>query len=283
MFDFSVAINGSFRAFGVQAGYQPPAGDAVDCRVILHQGGPLDEATFGSVKLAKESSLIEVRASEVAAPLAGGTFTIVENDNVFEVDADPVRLDPDRSFWTCSVDSFATVLYRISTGSGTTINPPAGSPFKIGADAAVGATALTITGTIPQGRLLPGDTITVGGRTYTVTTATAAASSKFTNVPITPALAASVVTGDVVAPAFACDKPMKALVGGYTTVELAAGANIADRRVVVMHGAFAAATGLSEPSTSHGILMGGKTLFIKAASASYKGGTPWAWELRTST
>lgn len=105
-----LAVDASFAAFGKAATYTPPGGVAADCIVI--RNSPDAVAPFGDGSALMQTNTIEVRKSEIAAPVKGGVFVpgaIV--DGVFvpateelEVIADPQVLDPDRLVWTCRVE-----------------------------------------------------------------------------------------------------------------------------------------------------------------------------------
>lgn len=72
------------------------AGDGVACRVILRQPDELSD--FGGTPVMRATTLVEVRAAEVARPREGDTFEIA--GDVYSVVGAP-RRDADRLTWTC--------------------------------------------------------------------------------------------------------------------------------------------------------------------------------------
>lgn len=108
--DFAIeAVDASYEAFGKAALYTPPGGSAVACTVIV-DSRDLDPAGF-SGRPTMQGNIIEVRKSEVAAPMRDGVFVpgaIVNNVFVpgpdsFKVGGDPKCEDPDRLVWTMTV------------------------------------------------------------------------------------------------------------------------------------------------------------------------------------
>lgn len=103
----SGAVDAAFEAFGVNASYTPPGGTVALCRVIAKSGDrPI---SFGEGRPFAEGVVIEVRASDVAAPAAGGTFgaPAIATGNDFAgtvtIIGDPEQIDPLRLIWTCRV------------------------------------------------------------------------------------------------------------------------------------------------------------------------------------
>jgi len=279
MIDFDAVCGPTIMALvGAGATYASPTGESTACMVRQHQGRDA-RVSVGDAEVMRERVLFDVRASEVSAPTVGGVFVV--DGSAYTVTAPPARMDSRRLVWTCDCTGAVNANYRIATGAGATLNPPAGSPFKIAANAPAGATALTIAGTVPTGRFLAGDALAVGGNVYVVTAPVSAASGKFTAVPISPALVAAVAVDDAVIPSFACDHIIPVTPAGWTQVELAAGANMSDRRLIIPHAALAPF--LSEPSTSHFIVFGGSAKGISAYSAIYQGSSPIAWDVRVKS
>lgn len=85
----------------VDAVYTPPGGKGVACRIMPRR--PDETAEFGGSKPVVGSVVIEVRASEVAAPARGGTFTVGEM--AYTVGAVRRQPDPDRLIWRCEAGS----------------------------------------------------------------------------------------------------------------------------------------------------------------------------------
>jgi hypothetical protein len=66
------------------------------CRVILTR--PDLGATFGDARITSETTMLDVRVSEIAAPAAGDTVTIA--GEVLVIQGEPVR-DRERLAWKC--------------------------------------------------------------------------------------------------------------------------------------------------------------------------------------
>lgn len=98
-----LAVNASFAAIGngKAATYTPPAGGiALACSIIIERA----DRTIVGLNVGRpmsEGIIIEVRRSQIAAPVKAGTFeTAAER---FTILHDPQTLDPDRLVWTCTV------------------------------------------------------------------------------------------------------------------------------------------------------------------------------------
>ena len=88
-----------YSTFGVAATYTPPAGAAVSCRVIRREPEPDPLVQFAATAITTPAHLIEVRASEVAAPVVGGVFAIgSESLTVRAAPRHPLG-DHDRLLW----------------------------------------------------------------------------------------------------------------------------------------------------------------------------------------
>jgi hypothetical protein len=85
--DPNVAADAVWRAQGL-----PPD---VPCRVIRRS--PDDLTDFGGARIRSETTRVDVRVSEIAAPVKGDRLTI--GAEVFQVQGDPMR-DTERLVWT---------------------------------------------------------------------------------------------------------------------------------------------------------------------------------------
>lgn len=97
------AVDAAFADLGVTASYAPPAGEAASCRVITRQ--PDETVEFGVTKAVIASTIIEVRASEVAAPEKGGVFAV--DGTSYRIIAKPKRKDSARLIWRCEAEEAA--------------------------------------------------------------------------------------------------------------------------------------------------------------------------------
>ncbi|MGD9924433.1 MAG: hypothetical protein AB7V13_23765 [Pseudorhodoplanes sp.] len=87
--------------FAKAAIYTPPGGgDGIACRVLIGRA----DATMGGISgrpLVKGGTL-DVRSSEVALPVRGGTFAIAGGETL-KVIGDPEAADDERLVWTMTV------------------------------------------------------------------------------------------------------------------------------------------------------------------------------------
>ncbi len=86
----------TFAEFGVDAIFTPLNGGSVNIRVIAKQ--PDEIVGFGDTRIHSETSLFEVRASEVAQPRPGDLLSINGVDYVIQ--GEPERRDPHWLAWT---------------------------------------------------------------------------------------------------------------------------------------------------------------------------------------
>lgn len=104
------AVDEAFAVFGVRATYTPPGGSTSSPIRIIAKSA--DRAvSFGEGRPFAEGTLIDVRASEISAPVTGGLFTpgrmvddvFVPGGVSYAVIGDPEQLDDLRLVWTCRV------------------------------------------------------------------------------------------------------------------------------------------------------------------------------------
>ena len=86
--DPNMAADAVYRARGV--------GPAVPCRVILTR--PDLQSSFGDARITSDTTMLDVRVSEVATPSAGDTITI--GSEVLVIQGEPLR-DRERLAWKC--------------------------------------------------------------------------------------------------------------------------------------------------------------------------------------
>lgn len=105
----AAAVNTAFAEFSVPANYTPPGGSASLVRIILKSQDR--QVSFGEARPFAEGNIVEVRASEVASPVKGGTFTpgsysdgtFTPGATTFTIVGDPETQDELRLVWTCRV------------------------------------------------------------------------------------------------------------------------------------------------------------------------------------
>jgi hypothetical protein len=98
---FAGAVDASFAAFGIDAAYTPAGGDPVPVRVIARRPDAI--VGFGDTRIHAETATFELRASEVANPRPDDQLTL--DGQMFVVQGEPERRDPDRLVWTLDVRS----------------------------------------------------------------------------------------------------------------------------------------------------------------------------------
>jgi hypothetical protein len=96
---FQGAVDATFAAFGIDAVYIPAGGEPVSVRVIARR--PDQIVGFGETRIHAETATFEVRASNVGTPRAGDRLTI--GGEIFVVQGEPERRDPDRLVWSVDV------------------------------------------------------------------------------------------------------------------------------------------------------------------------------------
>ncbi|MGD9545037.1 MAG: hypothetical protein AB7F41_14635 [Methylocystis sp.] len=97
---FSSALEDVYATFGTSARYVSPDFVTTACVIVI--GGADDVASLGNVQIVAGQTIVEVRASELAAPKKGGTFRA--DNREFKIVAAPKNEDPDRLVWTCICD-----------------------------------------------------------------------------------------------------------------------------------------------------------------------------------
>jgi hypothetical protein len=98
-FDPQLAVDATFDAFGKVASYTPTGGTAVACTVIKDSEDRFLSGFEGKPMLG--GTVIEVRATEVAAPAKAGTFLV--DAVTYTIADDPQTADPERLVWRCTV------------------------------------------------------------------------------------------------------------------------------------------------------------------------------------
>ncbi|PPD10279.1 MAG: hypothetical protein CTY36_00360 [Methylocystis sp.] len=101
-FDASAArtLQSVFARFGTPARYLSPDLVTTDCRIVVNRAD--DVASLGNVPIVAGQMIVEVRASEIAAPSRGGTF--IADNREFKIVGAPRRDDPSGLVWTCMCD-----------------------------------------------------------------------------------------------------------------------------------------------------------------------------------
>jgi hypothetical protein len=94
-------IDACFESLGVEATYTPQGGSALTVKVIARR--PDEIVGFGETRIQAETTVVDLRVSEVASPRAGDTVTFAGMTHVIQ--GEPHRDDPDRLVWTLDTRS----------------------------------------------------------------------------------------------------------------------------------------------------------------------------------
>lgn len=96
---FSLTIDATFVAFGIDATYTPVGDSAFDVRVITKRHDTI--VGFGETRIHAATAIFELRASEIPDPRPGDQLTV--GDETFVIQGEPERRDPDRRVRTLDV------------------------------------------------------------------------------------------------------------------------------------------------------------------------------------
>ena len=94
---FSMAVDSVFLSFGSAAIYTPSGGgggERIGVTILVRR--PDEIVEFGDTRIQAETSLFEIRASEISHPRPGDRFSVAGEDYVIQ--GEPVR-DPERLTW----------------------------------------------------------------------------------------------------------------------------------------------------------------------------------------
>jgi hypothetical protein len=95
---FAAGIDALFADPNLATGavYRAGGGDpGVPVSAIIRQPDRIGE--FGETRIAAETTMIDIRASEIAAPAEGDTIEV--DDKVYVIQGEPIR-DAERLIWT---------------------------------------------------------------------------------------------------------------------------------------------------------------------------------------
>lgn len=98
------AVDAAFAGLGTAATYVPPGGGAPAACLILRRR-PDEAIALGTGRLVETTDMVDVRASDVAAPARGGTFLVPGPDGAatLVVTSTPMTRDSERLVWRCPV------------------------------------------------------------------------------------------------------------------------------------------------------------------------------------
>jgi hypothetical protein len=95
----SLAVDAVFARLGQDAVFTPQGGAELPIRVIGKRPDAIVE--FGDTRIHAETTIFEVRVSELADPLPGDEVAV--GGAAYVVQGEPERRDPDRLVWTLDV------------------------------------------------------------------------------------------------------------------------------------------------------------------------------------
>lgn len=175
----------------------------------------------------------------------------------------------------------APVALRRLASAGTRNSPPTLAAPVLDGPVAAGATVLALRGAQAYGRLVAGDTLTLGGQTVTVAAETAsrpidAAVPGFDAVPLTTAIAADLPDATPVVPGWAADLAVYAKVQSFPR-RLVDGQLIRSRDLSVAIGALPDG---SEPQLSWQLVIGADVRDILDVRPAYYGALIVRWDLQ---
>jgi hypothetical protein len=264
-----------FATMGRPAVYAAPDTDPVPLRVIRLGGG--QPINIGPVTIMLERVRFEVLRSALPDPVPGATLAVDGTTWTVEA-AQPVEDDAYGLKWSLDVSWGAAVMWRSVSGTGASQNPPSiTGAVTLAASAAAGTGAVSLCATYAVGRLLTGDTLTIGATVHAVTAPSQASSNSFAAVGIIPALPDAVMAGQGVTLAFARDAAVTAAISGYQARELQGGVQAGDIRLVLLPGAAAA---LPEVPKISDIVIVPNIGALRAINVAplYQGGRVAGWE-----
>lgn len=248
-------------------------GGDTSCRAMPQGGG--ETFTFAKVVVRADRQTFHLLRSVVGTPV-DGTLTVAGTPHTIDA-GEPVADDPRSLFWAVHASWGLPVTWKRVTGSGSTLHPPYGGPDWL-ATGTSGASVVTITdaGEFPfaYGRLIADDFIIIDGIEYTVTAATSAVDNVFTDVPITPALAAT-FSDEAATIEFVGNGTVRGALADYEASEIMGGVQAGDRRLVVRSSGFS-----GTPTTSDRVTIGSTEWRVQTVSAVYAGDTVAAWDLQ---
>jgi hypothetical protein len=115
------------------------------------------------------------------------------------------------------VGTLVTFRRVTNTGGASPATNPVTGAITVSAPALAGASTVTLTAPVGNWFLETGDMLTIGGSDYTVTVRKLSASSKFTDVAVSPVLAGNVSAGAAVAVTWVGDYPCRAEIDSYSS------------------------------------------------------------------
>lgn len=264
-----------FAALGRTAVYTAPDADPLTLRVIRCGGG--EPVKYGSVAIMLERVRFEVLRSALISPVPGASLVADGASWIIQA-AQPVENDAYGLKWSLDAAWGADLIWRSISGSGSSQNPPSISgPVTLAADAVSGAATVSLRADYAVGRLLAGDTVSIGGITYSVTSPAKASSGGFAAIGIDPVLTVDAAIGDAVEIAFARDVTITAAISGYQASELQGGVQVGDLRIVLL--ASAVTNLLESPKVGDMVILGGVGLRVANINPVYAGGKAIGWEV----
>lgn len=265
-------MGGILRRLGAAAVYTPPSGPAVQCHV--KRVGGARKLQIGQVSVTVNDLNIHVLRDAVT-PVSGGEIAI--GDLTWTIGAvEPLENDPLGLLWNCRVTWGVPVKWVHKAGAGPVRQPVTGGPFAASGDIGVALVTIAATGQFPfaAGILSSGDKVTIGGTEYAVTDEVKASANQFTNVPVSPALAATYAS-EACEISQAGETTVTAAVASYTEAEIMGGVSSGDRRLVIRANEFS-----GTPAPGDIAELEGDELRVIDARPLYEGATVAAWDVQ---
>lgn len=92
----TIAVDGVFAAFGIDALYVPQSGPSVSVRVVSKHRD--ETIAFDMTRISSTTRVFEIRRSEPVTPAEGDSLIIGDDTSVIQ--GEPLSVDMDRLVWT---------------------------------------------------------------------------------------------------------------------------------------------------------------------------------------
>lgn len=172
--------------------------------------------------------------------------------------------------------------HTVSTGGANPASNPVTGAITVQANASAGASAITLTAPVGNWILEPGDKFVIAGdvTVYTISARTVSASSKFTNVPFSPALSANAAAGAAVTMTWTNDYPTTAIISAYDA-KLIDGTTITVKDLkVVMQTVDTSGRTIPNPAPIDRVIIDGAARAVGVVSPKYAGPNVSMWEIQ---
>lgn len=172
--------------------------------------------------------------------------------------------------------------HMVTTGGANPASNPVSGAITVNANTLAGASAITLNAPAGNWTMEAGDKFTIAGdaTVYSMGSRVVSASGKFTNVAISPVLAANATAGAAVSVTWANDYPTVAIISSYGA-GLADGTTITIKDLkVTMQVASSDGRTIPTPTPLDRIIIDGSSRAIGMVNPKYVGPTVSLWEIQ---